>query len=107
MIELTEKENGLLIVLTDKEELINMMGKVINAVDLLDNARYLGNGWDEIMPEKISALTDSPIIGKGVCWDEEGDIEDVESVYWYPNYQIKNPWTELLINGEVFFTKAE
>jgi len=106
MIELIEKENGLLIKLTDKEELENMLTRPVYAADLLDNGRYLGNGWDEIVPEKIGALTESPIIGKDVYWDEEGEIDEAGNVYWFPEYMLIDPFKELLEKGEVFFTKA-
>ena len=115
MVELIEKPNGLLIRLTDKEELKDLFWKqkheniLIGAYDILDRSRYLGNGWDEIMPDKIGALTDSPIIAKDTYYDDDGNLELPEGckIYWYPNYMIKDPWKVLLKKGEVFFDLAE
>lgn len=110
MVELIEKENGLLIRLTDKEELENLFEKeelghgVVTAYDVISD--YIGNGWDEILPEKIGAITEAPIIGRDVVWDDEGDVENAEAIYWYPNYQIEDPFRVLLETGEVFFEKA-
>ena len=115
MVELIEQPHGLLIRLTDKDELKEMFQKqkhgnfVITAFDILDTSKYLGNGWDEIMPEHIGALTDSPIIGYNIGYDEDGfaEIFKDSKVYWYPNYMIKDPWKVLLKKGEVFFDLAE
>jgi len=110
MVELIEKENGLLIRLTDKEELENLFENeeqghgVVTAYDVISD--YIGNGWDEVLPEKIGALTEAPIIGKMVYWDDNGDFDGAEEIYWYPNYQIEDPFRVLLEAGEVFFQKA-
>jgi hypothetical protein len=66
----------------------------------------LSNGWDAIAPQEIGALTDAPIIGHGER-DERGNLVDAYDVYWYPEYELKNPIEELKKNGEVTFTKAD
>jgi len=46
-----------------------------------------------IMPGKIGALTDAPIIGFNIEWTEDSeDIQLTENslIYWYPDYQITN-----------------
>jgi hypothetical protein len=65
----------------------------------------LSNGWDAIPPEEIGALTDAPIIGHAER-DERGEMVDAYDIYWYPEYELKNPIEELKKNGEVIFTKA-
>jgi len=110
MVTLTEKENGLLIELNDKKELKSMLKKgVVYPADILENGRYLGNGWDEVHPEKIGALTDSPIIGHNISWDDNGEIELSEDskIYWFPDYMVCDPWKKLLKERKVFFTLAD
>jgi len=65
----------------------------------------LANGWEAIRPEDIGALTDAPIIGH-TDQDERGNVLDAYDIYWYPEYELKNPIEELKNNGEVTFTKA-
>lgn len=115
MVELIEQQHGLLIKLTDKEELKDLLkknknrGVPIEACDILDAARYLGNGWWDIPPEDIGALTDSPIIGYDCDINDDGQIvlHDDSKIYWYPSYMVKDPWIELLKHNEVFFNLAE
>lgn len=76
-------------------------------------AESLHERYEFISPEVIGALTDSPIltddpdfsdewlekgVGTGVC---EGG-----KVWWFPNYMIDCPWTELARKGRVVFTLA-
>lgn len=113
MITLTETENGLNITIakrkkTELKEFIKEERRKhgqLYVAGLLDSSGYLGNGWDEISPEKIQALTEAPIIGHNIGWDDNGEVELYEDskIYWYPNYQMWDPWEELLKEGEVFF----
>ena len=110
MVELKEFKHGLLITLTDKEELEDKLNedRIFSAVDMLDSARYLGNGWDELAPEQIGALTNAPIIGHNINWGDNGiELNEDSLIYWYPNYMIEDPFRVLLEKGEVFFNLAE
>jgi len=56
----------------------------------------LGFGcWEFIEPADIGALTSSPILGF------DGDV------WWFPNYQITDPWQELKNRGRVIFDPEE
>jgi len=111
MVELIEQPHGLLIRLTDKKELKALLkkNKYVEPYEILDEAGYIGNGWWQVSPESIGALTDAPIIGYDIGFTDEGEVElyDESKIYWYPNYMIKDPWKVLLKEGEVFFDLAE
>ena len=49
-----------------------------------------------VKPETVGALTDSPIIQAGN-----------KDVWWFPNYQIMDPWEELKNKGRVIFDPEE
>jgi hypothetical protein len=61
---------------------------------------------DNIRPEDVGALTDSPIIAEGVEYDPGGTIGRVGNVWWFPNYQVTDPAEVLVETGEVIFTAA-
>ena len=106
MIEIVEQNNGLLIRLTDKEELEQAIERpFLTMADLLDSGGYLGNGWHEVLPEQIGALTEAPIISNDVIFNDDG-VEWVGDVYYYNSYMVNDPFVELLSNGEIFLTKA-
>lgn len=65
------------------------------------------NGWYEVRPETIAALTDSPIIADGII-DEETTSEEFNNinVYWFPNYIVIDELRELLAGNKVEFTLA-
>jgi hypothetical protein len=51
-----------------------------------------------VYPEDIGALTDSPLF--------EGGPPKNPSFWWFPNYQITDPWSELKNKGRVVFSKV-
>jgi hypothetical protein len=51
----------------------------------------LCNGYTIVDPEEIGALTDSIILYDGYRY------------YWYPDYQIRSPFKELVEFGKVIF----
>jgi len=57
------------------------------------------NGLSWVRPETIGALTSAPIL-------TDGDSENPERVWWYPEYFIKSPVEELVKTGEVIFQKS-
>jgi len=67
----------------------------------------LCNGFDWVDPVWIAALTESPIIGI-IDGDPYGDLDnvnwDTSKVWWYPNYQIRNPIEDLIDYGELIFS---
>jgi hypothetical protein len=106
-IEISENKKELKIVLTDRAEFIEKFGEENPNPDistLLDDSRYLGNGyWD--LTDRIG-LTSSPIIGYDIETDE--DLNYVSGdVYWFPNYQVENPFETLLKEGFVIFKLGE
>lgn len=89
--------------LLDKGENINEDEKLLQ--ELLEDA--FGNGWTYIYPEQIDALTNAPIIGYDVDIDDKGVLVNVDKVWWYPDYQIKNPIEVMLRDGSVEFISAD
>lgn len=74
--------------------------------DLLEACRMIGNDWYIVPAEDIGALTDSPIIGNGAIYAEEGDQDrpmDYEKVWWFPDYQVVDPIEVLLKYRFVIF----
>jgi hypothetical protein len=67
----------------------------------------LSNGWSLLRPEDIGALTDAPILSEELDADEQGNILSVGTVYWYPQYDVTDPVTQLLHNGYVDFVRGE
>lgn len=58
-----------------------------------------------IPPNAIGALTEAPIIGEAVV-NDSGEYEVFGSIWWYPDYQVVDPWEQLKNKGRVVFTKA-
>ena len=61
---------------------------------------HLGNGWMEIEPKVIGALTDAPIISEDFTVNDAGDTVPTTPdarVYAFMNYQVEDPvatWAE-------------
>ena len=108
------KENGNLVVtLTPegKQEIAEAIAdeKNIGSDDFMLNLfeHPLCNGWSEIRPEDIGALTSSPIFSDEATFDDDGNLKSVGRVYWFPNYQIESPVETLNEYGRVIFTGEE
>ena len=63
----------------------------------------LSNGWSFVRPEDVGALTDAPILSEEVDTDTQGNVLKVGTVYWYPQYDVRDPVAQLLQNGYVDF----
>ena len=69
---------------------------------------HLGNGWECITPEEIGALTGcDDIYSDDVARDEEGVLVYVGDLWWYPQYEVRNPAEVLVKQGYVILTKGE
>ncbi len=103
LISLTEEGKSELkeIVAEDKKDFTSIW------LDLLEY-NIVNSETEFVMPEKIGALTDSPIIGLNINWDENGEIEENADTkyFWFPNYMVINEFETLLRDGEIVFTKA-
>ena len=79
----------------------------IDFVEIFAETGLRGNcDLDNIPPEAISALTESPIIADQVDYDPGGIIGAVGNVWWFPNYMVTDPAEILIKTGEVIFTAA-
>ena len=67
----------------------------------------LSNGWSLLRPEDIGALTEAPILSEEVDYDDQGNVDRVGTVYWYPQYDVFDPIGQLLTNGSVEFVRGE
>jgi hypothetical protein len=61
-----------------------------------------------VEPEWIGALTDAPILSDGLNYPDDGGPAVVpgSSVWWFPDYMVRDPWEELAREGRVVFTLA-
>jgi hypothetical protein len=112
-VEMVKEEDGLRIRLTDDgREFLNDLRdadgwcKGTDAIfcELLECE--LGNGWDMISPEEISALTSANIISDECVRDDHGSITSLGVVYWFPDYAIRSEIDDLLDSGEAFLPAA-
>ena len=77
----------------------------IDILDIFADSDIPGNSDLVILqPEDVGALTSSPLFGKGVTYAEDGTVESVESLWWYPNYAVDDPGDRLIDTGNVTFT---
>lgn len=109
MITLEITPNGNLeITLTEKDAFLEEFPDMLPSVgDLLEASRYLGNNWFDLTG--LVGLTESPIIGFDVSFEEDTDkiLLDNAKVWWFPNYQIVNPFEILVDEGSIIFTKCD
>lgn len=63
------------------------------------------DGIELIAPEEVGALTSAPIFGR-VERDDRGKLLSANPVWWYPQYETKDPIEELAKNGQVVFEGA-
>ena len=94
-------DNNLHIELIDHETDITNMG-----LDELFEYQ-LCNGWDFVSPEDFGALTEAPILSEEIIYTDEGEVERVGVVYWFPDYMIIDIIEQLIKNGEVVFLREE
>lgn len=64
-------------------------------------------GWEFVRPEWVAALTDAPIITDDIIFADNGDVEYVGDVWWFPNYMVTDPWEVLKNKGRVYFEPEE
>lgn len=67
----------------------------------------LSNGWSMVRPEDVAALTDAPLITEDIDTDNQGNVLHVGIVYWYPEYEVRDPVAQLIENGSVDFVRGD
>ncbi len=70
-------------------------------------ADHFANGWHELRPEELGALTSALLISDDVVRDDEGHVTDCGCIYWNPSYQVMDEIAELRQNGRVVFTGVD
>lgn len=109
MIELIELENGNLeIKLLNKKDFKDFLEKEQDErtalFELLDESRYIGNGWES--PTEIG-LTEAPAVSFGTQYDDEDEkVIGYDKLWYYADYQIKSFLDELKKYNFVIFNKA-
>jgi hypothetical protein len=63
----------------------------------------LCNGWTEVSPEDIGALTSGIILSDNVETNDDGKIVDIGRVYWDSQYAVQSAARELYEGGKVEF----
>lgn len=66
----------------------------------------LGESYQPVAPEAIGALTSAPIFTDELALADDGSVEHVGNIWWYPNYQVSHFAEVLLRDKEVFFHAA-
>lgn len=109
MVELKELENGnLQLILTDKEELQNVIDRGQDErdalYDILERTGLIGNNWSAVFE---GGLTEAPIIGFGLDIDDDGKINGCEKIWYFNNYMIESYLETLKDTGSVIFKGHE
>lgn len=110
-VDLYEDNRGNLVLVPQmeelKEEAERLTEQSVNSAlcDVLED--HLCNGWSMVRPEQIAALTSAPIITDDLNDDEDGKVISTGTIWWFPDYQIRNEVAELLDGKSVVFTKAD
>jgi len=67
---------------------------------------HLCNGWEEILPEEIGALTSAMLITDDIERDEDGRMIRIGRVYFNPYYAVSDEIRELRERSYVLFHSA-
>jgi len=74
-----------------------------------ENKLYEELYWDEFRvldSSQTGDLTDAPMIGQDVLFDDDGYLEeDTGNIWFYQNYMTVDPFEKLVESGEVVFTQ--
>lgn len=75
--------------------------------ELFESVRLIGNGWSFLSSNDVGGLTEAPIVGYMVDWADDGSLESAPDVWWYPQYETKDPIEELREKGSIILQWAE
>jgi len=88
-----------------REEITEMKEKWLSEWAIMSNLLedHFGNGWDEVQPEEVGALTSAMLISNTVVRNDDGDLVSVERIYWDPNYQVRSTVETLAKKGSIIW----
>lgn len=74
---------------------------------LLEALGMLGNGWGQVDPGDIGAMTSDPfIITDDYTVEDDGTVHVYGKLWHFPNYCLRSPLDELREKGETVLTLA-
>jgi len=103
-------DKGLVLTVDPKEQarMQEEFGDVLDSDDFMYDyleGMIANSDLEWVRPEEIGALTSAPILGI-VDRDDRGELTGVDSIFWFPNYQIESPMRTLAETGTVTFDAA-
>ena len=90
-----------------KEEIEDIMSKDIGDIAQFDALMedHFCNGWEEVRPEELGALTSATLITNVAVRDDNGDLIECDYIYYDPLYAIRSTPEELRTMGVVFWDR--
>ena len=109
-VDLAVMSNGQLrftLTAAGKEEIKDIMRENIGDIAQFDALMedHFCNGWEEVHPEEIGALTDATLISNVVARDSNGDLIECDYIYHDPLYAIRSTSERLRTMGVVFWER--
>jgi hypothetical protein len=99
MVTLTITDTALRITADDVDE-------IVDARDMHEVLEHdLCNGWEEIQPEEVGALTSGMLLSNDVERDDSGNLVTIGNVFWDSRYAVKDAREELIRYGFVEFAR--
>lgn len=81
-------------------------GECLRLSDLLDASGLLGNGWHEISPEDVGALTNADMVSDGVDHADDGSVTVYGDIWYWAHYALRCPVAEAVEDGYITLTLA-
>lgn len=92
----------------DREELAQQQQKDCMQAWYEETEFECCNGWEQVSPEDIGALTGDPyMVSEEIERDDVGNVTKAGRVFFYPNYALHDPVQELLEGYKVVFESVE
>lgn len=103
----TKTANGITLSLEEGDAQVLTENFSANDLQMMDFVcEMLGEAYQSVAPDAIGALTSAPIFTDDLILTDDGSIEHIGNVWWYPNYQVSHFVEVLLRDNEVFFPGA-
>jgi hypothetical protein len=111
MIRAQIQKDGKLKITADNEGRADLKAiDVYYRTENLVGEELAAHGFQFVRPEWIGALTDAPILTNELIGEDfsiSDPPENVGDTWWFPDYQITDPWEVLKNTGRVIFEPEE